>query len=368
MKIRAGMGNAGAATADSSAPAFKATDYTALLAALGEAGRFEARSIPSSLRRTRRQGVGDPPPSAAVLRDRLRGGEFPADSAAAGTVRPAGSVIAPPGASARGPGPIATMVIAYLALVAASGGTIFYLWGGEHTSVTSIAASVQRFRATVADAVAMRLPAEGEATAVPPPPSASVAIRETATVAAPPAAVEPPPLPPVAAAPVPAPTIPAVAAASPAVPPPTIESAVEEEPAAAPLAPVASAPPSPPAAAPLAAAPVPAPVSPAILAAPAPSTASPVEIARLLRRGDELVATGDIAAARLFYQRALGEGSSRAATALGKTYDPTFLKQIGVRGGGADAAKAAEWYRRASESGDAEAAARLKALRVGAAR
>ena len=381
-QARAGSGDAAAAAGNSTAPAFKATDYSALLAALGDAGRFEARGgVASPLRRTRREGAGDPPSSAAVLRERLRGSEPPADSAAAEAVRPAGSVMTPPGKPARGPGPIATMVIAYLALVAASGGTIFYVWGGEHTSLTSITASMKRFRATLNDAVATRSPAGSDeaAAAVPPSPSASVAIREAP--AAPAAAAadasvearrkpEPPAASPLVAAeppapaaessvvtavpaPPPLPAIPAAAASlgasSPTVEPP----AAAEEPAAAP----------PPAAAPAATAPVPA-SSPA----PAPSVVSPAEIARLLHRGDELVATGDIAAARLFYERAADGGSSRAATALGKTYDPAFLKQIGVRGGGADAAKAAEWYRRAGESGDAEATARLKALRVGTAR
>ncbi|HEY0526196.1 MAG TPA: hypothetical protein VGD08_22575 [Stellaceae bacterium] len=403
-QARAGSGDAAAVAGDSAASAFKATDYSALLAALGDAGRFEARGgVASPLRRTRREGAGDPPSSAAVLRERLRGSEPPAASAAAEAVRPAGSVMAPPGKPARGPGPIATMVIAYLALVAASGGTIFYVWGGEHTSLTSITASMKRFRATLNDAVATRGPAGSDeaAVAVPPSPSASVAIREAPVApaaaaadasvearrkpeppaASPPvaaepsiaapavaeplaAAAEPPPMPPVAA-----PTPPAVPAA--AAPPPAVEpSAAAEEPAAAPppVAEKTSLPPSPrPAAAPAATAParVPTPASPP---APAPSVVSPAEIARLLHRGDELVATGDIAAARLFYERAADGGSSRAATALGKTYDPAFLKQIGVRGGGADAAKAAEWYRRAGESGDAEATARLKALRVGAAR
>jgi hypothetical protein len=405
-QTRAGSGDAATTpAADSAAPAFKATDYTALLAALGEAGRFEARSgagAASPLRRTRREGPGGSPSSAAVLRDRLRGGELPAAPAAAETVRPAGAVIAPPGKSARGPGPIATMVIAYLALVAVSGGTIFYVWGGEHTSLTSIAAAMQRFRTTVADAVATRLPADGdEAAAVPPSPSASVAIREIPTtptvapdasvevrrgpvvspaasrpVAEPPPGAEPPPpvqppTLPIAAAPVPALAVPAAAASVAAL------SAVDEPPPAVEKAPTAalpvateqpSVPPAPPAAATVAAVPLPAPLPSAVSAAPASSVVSPVEIAGLLHRGDELVATGDIAAARLFFRRAVDEGSSRAATALGKTYDPAFLKQIGVRGGGVDAAKAAEWYRRASESGDAEATARLKALRVGTAR
>ena len=85
-------------------------------------------------------------------------------------------------------------------------------------------------------------------------------------------------------------------------------------------------------------------------------------VAALLKRGDELLALGDLSAARLLYERAAMGGSARAATAAGKTYDPIFVKDSGVRGARSDTAKALAWYRKAIELGDSEAAARLKNL------
>ena len=70
---------------------------------------------------------------------------------------------------------------------------------------------------------------------------------------------------------------------------------------------------------------------------------------------------GDVSAARLLYERAVAAGSGRAATAMGKTFDPTFLDKIGVTGMGADPALAASWYRRAAGLGDEEARTRLQA-------
>jgi hypothetical protein len=86
----------------------------------------------------------------------------------------------------------------------------------------------------------------------------------------------------------------------------------------------------------------------------------------LLRRGDEMLALGDLSAARLLYERAATGGSARAATAAGKTYDPIFFKDTGVRGTPPDAVKALAWYRRAIELGDSEAVARLKKLEADA--
>lgn len=86
------------------------------------------------------------------------------------------------------------------------------------------------------------------------------------------------------------------------------------------------------------------------------------EIEALIRRGDQFLATGDIAAARVFYERAAAGGNSAAATGVGKTFDPLFLAQIGAQGMRGDPAEAASWYRKASETGEREAASRLKAL------
>ena len=105
------------------------------------------------------------------------------------------------------------------------------------------------------------------------------------------------------------------------------------------------------------------PVAPApTVAAPVPDAVSAGEVAELMARADQLVATGDIVAARGFYERAAEQGNAPAMTAVGKTYDPVFLEEIRVRGSRGDAVKAAEWYRRAGAAGDAAAAERLKRL------
>jgi hypothetical protein len=89
---------------------------------------------------------------------------------------------------------------------------------------------------------------------------------------------------------------------------------------------------------------------------------SPAEITALIARGDQLLATGDLASARLFYERAADIGDGEAALKLGKTFDPVFLsfgRLSGVRG---DPGTAIPWYRRARDLGRAEAESQLKRL------
>jgi hypothetical protein len=79
----------------------------------------------------------------------------------------------------------------------------------------------------------------------------------------------------------------------------------------------------------------------------------------LIRRADDMIALKDISAARLLYRRAAAAGSGQATLALGKSYDPFFLADIGVRGIAGDAATATEWYRRALSLGVGEARERM---------
>ena len=95
---------------------------------------------------------------------------------------------------------------------------------------------------------------------------------------------------------------------------------------------------------------------------PAGQHLSATELAGLVTRGDEFLSAGDIASARLFYERAADAGDSAAALRLGATFDPNFLGRVGVRGNPGDPAQAASWYRRARDLGDAAAAERLKNL------
>jgi TPR repeat protein len=88
-------------------------------------------------------------------------------------------------------------------------------------------------------------------------------------------------------------------------------------------------------------------------------TFSSAEIAALLARGDWLFATGDVASARLLYERAAGVGEARAAVKLGETFDPAFLSRRNLRGARADPAMAVFWYRRARDLGASDAGSRL---------
>lgn len=77
-----------------------------------------------------------------------------------------------------------------------------------------------------------------------------------------------------------------------------------------------------------------------------------------MKRGNDSLALGDVAAARLFFQRAAEGGSAAAAISLGKSYDPAYAPP----GSSPDVAKAAMWYRRALALGDPTAVDPLRAL------
>jgi TPR repeat protein len=88
----------------------------------------------------------------------------------------------------------------------------------------------------------------------------------------------------------------------------------------------------------------------------------PNEIASSLRRGDALIASGDLAAARLVLRRAADAGDARAAMTLAETYDPAILEKLGVHGVVPDLAMARDWYERAKKFGATEATQRLELL------
>jgi hypothetical protein len=77
--------------------------------------------------------------------------------------------------------------------------------------------------------------------------------------------------------------------------------------------------------------------------------------AALLQRGRELLRTGDIAAARLAFQRLADVGNAEAALALGASFDPHYLAQHKVIGVAGDEAKARASYQRAMELGSTQA-------------
>lgn len=86
----------------------------------------------------------------------------------------------------------------------------------------------------------------------------------------------------------------------------------------------------------------------------------PDVVSALMKRGDQSLSLGDVAAARLLYRRAAEAGNAAAAVALGRTYDPNSV----TSGSRPEPATAAEWYQEAVRLGDPHAAELLKKLDV----
>lgn len=86
------------------------------------------------------------------------------------------------------------------------------------------------------------------------------------------------------------------------------------------------------------------------------------QIAQLLKRGNDLISSGDLAAARLVLKRAAQAGDARAAFALAGTYDPVTLQRFPVHGLSPDLAMARHWYEKAKELGSPDALGRLEML------
>jgi len=113
---------------------------------------------------------------------------------------------------------------------------------------------------------------------------------------------------------------------------------------------------------------------PVAVAAAAPSTIPPQpqaetvrsldprEVAALIRRGQDLLSSGDVQSARLLLMRGAEARDARAALLVGTTYDPALLRQIGADGPLADIAQARTWYQRAKEWGEPDAQRKLEAL------
>jgi hypothetical protein len=79
------------------------------------------------------------------------------------------------------------------------------------------------------------------------------------------------------------------------------------------------------------------------------------ENAVLIEKGWGLVKSGDVASARLLFQRLANADIADAALALAATYDPQYLAQHSLIGVVGDETKARSWYQRASELGSPEA-------------
>ena len=108
------------------------------------------------------------------------------------------------------------------------------------------------------------------------------------------------------------------------------------------------------------------------LAAPTATAALPsadsAEVKEMVSRGTALMDIGDLAAARLFFERAAEMGSANAVMALAMSYDPVYFEERGVQGLPPNASRAVELYERANQLGAAQAQDRLARLKARIAR
>jgi hypothetical protein len=86
------------------------------------------------------------------------------------------------------------------------------------------------------------------------------------------------------------------------------------------------------------------------------------QIATLVERGKHLIASGDLAAARVVLRRAAESRDAAAALALGSTYDPVILRELKTFGFAPDLEMARSWYEKAKEFGSEEAQRRIQIL------
>lgn len=103
----------------------------------------------------------------------------------------------------------------------------------------------------------------------------------------------------------------------------------------------------------------------ASLAPAAPSVPKDVSQATGLRafgRANDAMRSGDVIAARRFYEVAASAGIAGAATGIARTYDPSYLRHTAIRGVQGDAGMAKQWYQLAIEAGDEEASVALSQL------
>jgi hypothetical protein len=105
---------------------------------------------------------------------------------------------------------------------------------------------------------------------------------------------------------------------------------------------------------------------PPISTVSAPRQLDVEEIAFLLKRGKDLIAAGDLAAARLVLQRAADANDVEATLALAATYDPYVLRELKVYSFAGDAGMARTWYEKAKQLGSSAALRRLEMLTTGA--
>jgi hypothetical protein len=101
----------------------------------------------------------------------------------------------------------------------------------------------------------------------------------------------------------------------------------------------------------------------ALFSASMPLPANASETVTRLKLGAELMAAGDVAAARMMFERVAESGDAGGAFALAETFDPAVLAAMRLRGSIApDPALARRWYEKARDLGSAAAAERIARL------
>jgi TPR repeat protein len=100
---------------------------------------------------------------------------------------------------------------------------------------------------------------------------------------------------------------------------------------------------------------------PPTLATPAKSQRRP-EADAFMNKGIQLLDLGDVAAARLLFERAADLGLPEAYTAIGETFDPAELGRRRIIGMKGQPDIALKWYRLGDERGDPRARERISRL------
>src|SRR5262249_7254164 len=88
----------------------------------------------------------------------------------------------------------------------------------------------------------------------------------------------------------------------------------------------------------------------------------PGEVARLFKRGEDLLTNGEIAAARAVVRRLARHGEGRGAPGLAQASEGATLEGLGAWGIAPEVAMAKLWYEKARELGSPEAQRRLDVL------
>jgi TPR repeat protein len=81
-----------------------------------------------------------------------------------------------------------------------------------------------------------------------------------------------------------------------------------------------------------------------------------------MEKGNQELESGNISAARLFFEYAADAGLAEAAMALAGTFDASELAKLNVRGIKPDATEARRWYERARQLGAVDAENRVRRL------